>query len=123
MQVGRQAGASMMITRIRSALLVASISIAAMLPLQTGTRADVAAALADVNPVSVVIQAAHFAEPLVVTDATTPAEDTALAHALIVYQRRTRPDDIGSLTEFLASHPQSGWAPALLTNLGLSYLH
>ena len=28
-----------------------------------------------------------------------------------------------ALTAFLARYPRSGWAPALLTNLGISYLH
>ena len=64
-----------------------------------------------------------FAEPLVRTAPTSAAEDQALSAALAVYAHRTSPDDVSSLTNFLATYPHSGWAPALLTNLGLSYFH
>lgn len=64
-----------------------------------------------------------FAEPLVRTAPTSAAEDQALSTALTVYAHRTNPDDFSSLTGFLSQYPNSGWAPALQTNLGLSYLH
>ncbi len=75
--------------------------------------ADIAAQLA----------AAHLAEPLVATGPTTPAEDGALARAVAAYQRRADPDDFSSLTGFLSAYPKSGWRPAVLTDLGIDYLH
>ncbi|MHB8884742.1 MAG: RHS repeat-associated core domain-containing protein [Methylovirgula sp.] len=58
-----------------------------------------------------------------ITAPTTRAEDVALSRALTAYEHRAKPDDFGSLTAFLSKYPNSGWAPALWTNLGLSYLH
>jgi RHS repeat-associated protein len=70
-----------------------------------------------------IIRAAHVAEPLVATAPTTFTEDFALAKALKAYEQRTNPDDFGSLTAFLSDYPNSPWSPAVLTNLGLAYLH
>jgi hypothetical protein len=67
--------------------------------------------------------AAHFAEPLIATGVTTAAEDQELLQAVRAYEHRAAPDDFTSLTGFLSAHPQSAWRVALLTNLGLSYLH
>ncbi|WP_189429049.1 hypothetical protein, partial [Mesorhizobium sp. M1D.F.Ca.ET.184.01.1.1] len=50
-------------------------------------------------------------------------EDESLKQALKAYGRRSQPGDRGSLEVFLSQNPRSGWAPALWTNLGLSYLH
>jgi len=75
------------------------------------------------TPLTAEIQAAHFAEPLVRTAPTTTAEDQGLVLALAAYETRTAPDDVGRLTAFLSTYPHSGWAPALLTNLGIIYLH
>ena len=83
----------------------------------------VPAACLAAGDVSAVLRSAHFAEPLVATGPTTAADDQALAEAVAAYERRSRPDDLEALTGFLSAHPESGWAPALLTNLGLSYLH
>jgi RHS repeat-associated protein len=69
------------------------------------------------------LDAAHFAEPLIAAGPTTPAEDQELLQAIAAYERRLASDDFTSLTGFLAAHPQSAWRVALLTNLGLSYLH
>ncbi len=69
------------------------------------------------------IHAAHFAEPLVATAPTDGQEDLALAQAVASYEGRSDPDDFGSLLAFLAKYPHSGWNSALLTNLGLAYLH
>jgi hypothetical protein len=66
---------------------------------------------------------AHFAEPLVRTGPTTAAEDAALSQTVAAYERRTQPGDISSLNAYLAEHPHSGWDAAILTNLGLSYIH
>lgn len=78
-----------------------------------GAGADIAAQLA----------AAHLAEPLVATGPTTPAEDDALARAVAAYERRAHPDDFSSLTGFLSAYPKSAWRPAVLTDLGIDYLH
>jgi RHS repeat-associated protein len=51
----------------------------------------------------------------------TPAENAALATALMDYSRRSGPDDFASLTGFLEAYPHSPWNAALLTNLGLEY--
>ena len=66
---------------------------------------------------------ALFAVKLVRTSATTAAEDHALSEALAAYAQRTAPDNFDSLTDFLNKYPKSGWAPALLTNIGLSYFN
>jgi hypothetical protein len=54
---------------------------------------------------------------------TTQAEDRALLRAVAAYEHRSNPEDFGSLTRFLSVHPHSPWRTALLTDLGLSYLH
>ena len=51
----------------------------------------------------------------------TPAENAALAAALLDYSKRSGPDDFSSLTGFLETYPKSPWNAALLTNLGLEY--
>jgi RHS repeat-associated protein len=73
--------------------------------------------------VSMPRQPVLFAEPLVRTAPTAATEDQALSAALAAYAQRTNPDDVSSLTKFLTQYPYSGWAPALLTNLGLTYFH
>lgn len=69
------------------------------------------------------IRAAHLTEPLVATTTTSPEEDQALLQALATYNQRPIPGDISSLTKFVEENPHSGWAAALNTNLGHSYLH
>jgi len=69
------------------------------------------------------MRAAHLPEPLFATKPTTEAEDLALRQALLNYSRRQSPEDLTSLTSFLAAFPDSGWSAALLTNIGLSNLH
>ena len=69
------------------------------------------------------LAAAHFPDALIASAATTAAEDRALLRALAAYERRREVDDVTSLVTFLAAHPHSGWRAALLTNLGVSYLH
>ncbi|MGO8866374.1 MAG: RHS repeat-associated core domain-containing protein [Alphaproteobacteria bacterium] len=110
----------------RPALLAASMAMTALLLLHAAglpLPAEAAPAPPVAESLTAAIRAAHFAEPLVATAPTTPAEDRALVRALAVYEKRTTPDDVGSLTAFLARYPHSGWAPALLTDLGISYLH
>jgi len=63
-----------------------------------------------------------FAEPLVpVGGEPIAAENSDLAAALLGYAKRAGPDDFSSLTGFLETHPQSPWAPAVLTGLGIEY--
>lgn len=63
-----------------------------------------------------------FEEPLVPVGADpTPDENAALAAALLIYSKRSGPDDFYSLTDFLEKNPKSPWNAALLTNLGLEY--
>jgi RHS repeat-associated protein len=69
------------------------------------------------------IAAAHLPEPLVRTAPTTEAEDAALAQALSAYQQHAQAADLSALAGFVAQHPHSGWTAAVLTNLGLIYLH
>jgi len=65
-----------------------------------------------------------FEEPLVpIGSMPASEENAALAGALAGYAKRSGPDDFSSLTGFLSSHPQSAWAAALLTDLGLEYYH
>jgi RHS repeat-associated protein len=67
--------------------------------------------------------AAHLPEPIFATRPTDVGEDRALREALAAYARRANPEDISSLTRFVAAYPQSGWSAGVWTNLGLSYLH
>jgi len=62
----------------------------------------------------------QFAEPFVRTRPTTAAEDNALSRAIGTVQR---PNDYRALELFLATYPNSGWATAAWTNLGIAYLH
>lgn len=65
-----------------------------------------------------------FEEPLVpVGDDPTPAENIALANALLDYSKRSGPDDFSSLTGFLENYSECPWNVSLLTNLGLEYYH
>jgi hypothetical protein len=75
------------------------------------------------GPIAAELAAAHLVEPLVASAPTTAVEDQALLRAVAAYERRSNADDFRSLTRFLSSHPHSGWRAALLTNLGLSYVH
>jgi YD repeat-containing protein len=69
------------------------------------------------------ISATLLTEPLVPAGPTSAAEDQALAQALGSHRLGLQPQELSSLTGFLARNPNSGWAPALLTNLGYGYLH
>ncbi len=69
-----------------------------------------------------IFHARLFEEPLVPIGADpTPAENAALAAALMGYSKRSGPDDFSSITGFLEAYPKSPWNMALLTNLGLAY--
>jgi RHS repeat-associated protein len=69
-----------------------------------------------------IFQARIFEEPLVPIGADPPpAENAALAAALLGYSKRSGPDDFSSLTGFLRAYPTSPWNAALLTDLGLEY--
>lgn len=98
---------------------------AVILPAAGAGTANVATAPSAENavPLAAAMHEAHLAEPLVATAPTTPAENLALAQALTAYKDRASPEDLSSLTGFVAKYPQSGWTPALETNLGISYLH
>src|SRR5208282_5069590 len=73
------------------------------------------------NPTPQEFFRAHvFQEPLVpVGGEPGPADNAALAAALVGYSKRSGPDDFSSLTGFLEQHPQSPWTAALQTGLGL----
>lgn len=86
----------------------------------SGVRAGEANSASDLASA---IQAAHFAEPLVRAASTIADEDRALLQSLEAHARRAVTEDMGHLTGFLSRYPHSGWAPALWTNLGLSYRH
>ncbi len=64
-----------------------------------------------------------FAELLLPTAVTSPAEDAALATALDAYEHTGNPEAVTPVEEFLAAHPDSPWRVALLTNLGLVHYH
>ena len=102
----------------------ALVAIATLLLLHVASFAQsVRVAIGPVATPRAAIQLGHFAEPLVVTAPTTVEEDAALANAVRAYEQRIKPDDVGSLTQFVSKYPHSGWAPAVLTNVGLSDLH
>ena len=58
---------------------------------------------------------------VVIGNKTTSSENAALAAALITYSQQKTKERFQSLTAFLQEYPQSGWKPALLTNLGMIY--
>lgn len=102
--------------RILGVLVAASLSLGA-------ARADaLLPALAKAGVASPVNQHG-LAEPLVRAWQTGPVEDAALSVALGEFADRRQPDDFRALTSYLDEHPQSGWRPALLTDLGLAYRH
>lgn len=67
------------------------------------------------------LSATQFEEPLIATAPTSAAEDADLLIAIEHYRHRNSDDDYQALTDFLHSHPASGWQISLWTNLGLSY--
>jgi RHS repeat-associated protein len=69
------------------------------------------------------LAAAHFAEPLIATGPTTRTEGQALLRAIAAYEGRGSPDDFSTLLGFLRAYPHSGWRVAVLTDLGIDYLH
>ncbi len=68
-----------------------------------------------------IFRARVFEEPLVPTSTTNPAENQALAQAVLAYLEAGRREDVGALEAFLEKHPASGWRASLLTNLGVVY--
>jgi hypothetical protein len=74
------------------------------------------------NPSDAEITGARlFAEPLlpIGNAKSTPAENQALAEALVKFAKSPDPDNTEPLRQFLDGHPQSVWQVSLLTNLGL----
>ncbi len=68
------------------------------------------------------LRARVFAEPLVpVGSSTSPAENKALAKALLDYLSRGGGDTTEPIETFLKSHPATPWRAALLTDLGIVY--
>ena len=108
-----------MTTKRRTALFVSSIAALAIL-LALGLPGRVSAAD---ESAATIIGSAHFAEPLVPTSSTSQEENEALAQALRAYQSGGDTEGVGDLTAFLSQYPRSGWAVALWTNLGITYLH
>jgi tetratricopeptide (TPR) repeat protein len=88
-----------------------------------GPSSGIPSALAADRPAVERISSAHLPERPVAVRATSEKEDSALLLAIAAYDKRSKLDDFSSLTDFLKDHPQSGWTPAVLTNLGLLYLH
>lgn len=85
--------------------------------------AQSAARIADGPDASVGFVTTSLAEPLIRSWPTSQAEDQDLADALRAHRERSKIDDLGALETFLSAHPDTGWAPALRLNLGLTYRH
>src|SRR5687768_17283808 len=64
-----------------------------------------------------------FSEPLSPTASPTEPENEAILQALSTFAGRKERDDFSGPTRFLADHPNSVWAVALQTNLGLEYFN
>ncbi len=64
-----------------------------------------------------------FTEPLLPMgeSKTTPAENRALADAILAFSAKADADHIQPLEEFLRSFPESPWRVSLLTNMGFLY--
>jgi hypothetical protein len=103
------------------------LGLAMVVALATATSSALAAAgrAQDAAGASFAAQLAalHLSEPLVATGPTDRVEDMALLAAATPYQNRADPDDFSALTGFLAAYPKSAWRPAVLTDLGIDYLH
>jgi RHS repeat-associated protein len=105
--------------------MTALAGLLALLSMERAAFADATrlATIGEVVPAMTTIRLAVLAEPLVATAPTSVEEDLALAQALMAHDRRQNADGLGHLEDFAVRHPSSGWAPAVLTNLGLSYLN
>lgn len=88
-----------------------------------GLASHSAGAAPAVPSLALELRNSHFAEPLVRAAPTAPDEDTELTQALSAYRSRKDTQDFSALAGFLNRHPNSGWAPSLWTDLGVSYLH
>jgi len=65
-----------------------------------------------------------FVEPLLpVGRVPTALENHQLASALRGYASRVEVDDFSELEQFVASHPDSPWGPALIFDLGMDYFN
>ncbi len=63
-----------------------------------------------------------FAEPLVpLGGATTVEENELLKDVLLAFLRRSSPDDVSAIVQFLEAQPRSAWRGSLLVNLGIVY--
>jgi RHS repeat-associated protein len=65
-----------------------------------------------------------FVEPLVPAGRQPSAGDNrALAAALTRYAKRTQPEDVSALQNYLEEQPDSPWRMAVLVNLGILHCH
>ncbi|BBU64376.1 hypothetical protein MSC49_43110 (plasmid) [Methylosinus sp. C49] len=112
-------------TRIRSICLALAVSVLATLLPHVSCLANPvrASAPSDPHEVETLIGSVHFPEALVSTAPTSTEENLALAQAIVAYENRSEPDDVGPLTQFVAEHPNSGWSTSIMTNVGYSNLH
>lgn len=62
-------------------------------------------------------------EPLIRAWPTSISEDQDLSEAVKKFQERSIPDEMSSLENFIIKHKETGWAPAVLLNIGLAYRH
>jgi RHS repeat-associated protein len=111
--------------RIRLICFALAVSVLTTLLPESSSLANPASASAPSDPhdVEALIRSVHLQEALVRTAPTSMVENIALARAVIAYENRSEPDDVGPLMQFAAEHPNSGWAAAVLTNMGYSNLH
>jgi RHS repeat-associated protein len=64
-----------------------------------------------------------FQDSLIPTKASPVAgENQALAKALLSHKKRTNPEDVSDLTNFIAAFPKSRWRPSIELNLGMRRL-
>jgi hypothetical protein len=122
MRIRHKSGAD---TSRASTLLICALGLSAFFALATPATRAAATPAADPAAVRFAegLSALHLSEPLVATGPTDVAEDKALIAAAKRYQDRTDPDDFAPLTGFLAAYPHSAWRVAVLTDLGIDYLH
>jgi YD repeat-containing protein len=109
-------------TRFLSTTLgVVALLLVAALPMRAAPAPrDVAG---EIDGHAVPLLATHLADALVAAGPSSETQDRAVLRAVDAFDRRSNPDDFTSLTNFLAAHPHSPWRIAILTNLGIDYLH
>lgn len=107
---------------VESAAASAATNVVANRTVPDVQRPPAVAAFSDEPTDPEFFRARVFAEPLLpLGGATTVAENRLLKDALLAFLRRSSPDDVSAIVQFLEAQPRSAWRGSLLVNLGIVY--